>query len=189
MRKTMMTALAALLVGVPATAQEQPHGAMMQQGSMQECEAIMGGPHPQMLLQHQDTLGLDASQVSQLESLRDEAQQSAMPHMQPAGQAYMEASRLLEGQSPDFNAYESKLREAADHMVLALVGMARVGVGAEEVLRPEQQNTLEELASDQSAMMQEGRAGMANDRNDMSGMHGQMAGMIMSCMSGEYSNH
>lgn len=184
----MMTAVAALLVGVPATAQEQPHDRMMQHGSMQECNAIMGGPHPQMLLQHQDTLGLDASQVSQLETLRDEAQQSAMPHMQPAGQAYMEASRLLEGQSPDFNGYESKLREAADHMVLALVGMARVGVEAREVLRPEQQDTLDELANDQSAMMQEGRRGMADARNGMGNMHGQMAGMIMSCMSGDYSN-
>ncbi|HUG40870.1 MAG TPA: Spy/CpxP family protein refolding chaperone [Longimicrobiales bacterium] len=187
MRKLSILAVAALLGSAPAAAQEghgqdpmPMHGQAMQ--GMQHCMAMMGGPPPQMLLQHREALGLSADQMSRLEALQVRARETAMPHMQPAMQTHMAAAELLKGDAPDFQGYEASLREAADHMVRAHVAMARVAVDARRVLTPEQRDRLDELGR---GMMGGGEQGM------MGGGHGQMEhgamgdmamGHMMGCM-------
>ena len=191
MRKLTIIAIAALLGSAPATAQEghEKHRMPMHGQSMQgmgHCMAMMGGPPPQMLLHHQEALGLSADQVSRLEALRDRAHETAMPHMQPGMHAHMSAVELLEGDSPDFQGYEARIREAADHMVRAHVAMARVAVDARRVLTPEQQARLGKLGGGmmggEHGKMGAGQAGM--DHGAMGGMdHGAMSGMgMMGCM-------
>lgn len=184
MRKLSVLAVAALLSSVPAAAQEK-HGPqqMPMQGEavqgMQHCMAMMGGPPPQMLLQHREALGLSADQVSRLEALQVRARETAMPHMQPAMQTHTAAAELLKADAPDFQGFEAKLREAADHMVRAHVAMARVAVDARRVLTPEQRDGLDEL----------GRGMMGGEQGMMGGGHGQMeqgamGGVVMGHMMG-----
>ena len=167
------------LVGAPAAAQDP--GMPMQHEPMQRCMAMMGGPPPQMLLHLQDSLALSAEQVSRLETLHDQAQQKAMPHMEPAMQAHMEAAAALEADAPDFAAYEAKLREAADHMILAHTEMARTSVAARQVLSAQQRARLETLMPAMMQMMRGeerpmGAAAAAGARRMGAG------GMMMHCM-------
>lgn len=184
MKALSIIAVGALLASAPVAAQQQGHqGAHQAQagehGAMHHCAAMMGGPHPQMLLNHGEALGLTSDQVGQLEALRDEAKETAMPHMQPAMQAHGEAADLLKADSPDFQAYEAKLREAADHMVRAHAGMARVGVQARQVLTEEQHAELEKLGS-AKGMMRGGQHGMEMGEGGHGAMAGGgMAGMMM----------
>lgn len=175
MRKwAMVVAVAvavALMADAPAAAQEG-HGQhavpTMQEGGMQHCMAMMGGPHPQMLLHHAEELALTADQVSRLEALRDEAKQAAGAHMQPAMQAHMAAAKLLEGDAPDFAGYEARLGEAASHMVKAHVAVARVAVQAAALLTAEQRSELGGLGS--------GNGMMGGQMGGMMGGHGAGAG-------------
>lgn len=185
MRKLSILAVAALLGSVPAAAQEG-HGQhqMPMQGQamqgMRHCTVMMGGPAPQMLLMHREALGLSADQVNRLETLQARARETAMPHMRPAMQAHMAAAELLKGDSPDFQGYEARIREAADHMVRAHVAMARVAVEAGRVLTAEQQGRLDELGR---GMMGGGEHGMrGGDHGQME--HGAMGGMAMGHMMG-----
>ena len=182
MRVWSILPVAALLLTVPAAAQQAGHGTHqmpMPQADMQHCMAMMGGPHPQMLLHHGADLGLTAGQVTRLEALRDQAQQAAMPRMQATMQAHMAAAELLKGDTPDFQGYEAKLREAADQMVQMHVGMARIAVQAGGVLTSEQRARLNELGG--GAAMMGGQHGMMGaDSMGMAG--GGMGGMMMGCM-------
>ena len=170
--------LTVLLVGAPAAAQDP--GMPMQQEAMKRCMAMMGGPPPQMLLHLRDSLALSADQVGRLEALRDESHEKAMPHMEPAMQAHMEAAAALETDPPDYAAYEAKLREAADHMILAHIEMARASVGARQVLSAEQRSRFETLMPAMMQMMRGGEhamgAGAAAGAQPMAGA------MMMHCM-------
>ena len=172
------------LVGAPVAAQDP--GMPMQQEAMQRCMAMMGGPPPQMLLHLQDSLSLSADQVSRLEALHGQAQEKAMPHMEPAMKAHMEAAAVLETDSPDFAAYEAKLREAADHMILAHTEMARTSVAARQVLTAEQRSRLEALMPAMMQMMRGGERpmGAAAGEHQMGAAGHQMSGnaMMMHCM-------
>jgi len=100
MRKRSILAVAALLGGSPAAAQQgEGQHQMPMQGqatqSMQHCMAMMGGPTPQMLLQHREALDLSAEQVTRLEVLQERAGETEMPHMQPAMQAHGDARLVL----------------------------------------------------------------------------------------------
>jgi hypothetical protein len=75
--KALMTALAALLVGMPAYAQQHgpttaEHGQHRGGPMMAHCTEKMGGPAPAMLLAHREELELSAEQVQQLEALQEE---------------------------------------------------------------------------------------------------------------------
>lgn len=180
MRKLSILAVAALLGSAPAAAQvegnDEQQMQMMHAQGMQHCTAMMGGPPPHLLLQHREALELSAEQVTRLEALQERARETAMPHMQPAMQAHMAAAELLKGDSPDFEGYEAGVREAADHMVLAHVAMARVAVDARGVLTAEQAGRLDELGT---AMMRGAQPGMRGAGHGAG--HGAMGGM-MGCM-------
>lgn len=187
MRKLSILAVAALLGSAPAAAQEG-HGQhqMPMQGQamqgMQNCMAMMGGPPPQMLLQHREALGLSTDQVNRLEALQARARETAMPHMQPAMQAHRAAAELLKGDSPDFQGYEARVREAADHMVRAHVAMARMAVEARGVLNPEQRGRLDELGRGMMGGGERGMMGGGQGQMDHGAMGGMAMGHMMGCM-------
>ena len=178
MRASTVAMITALLVGAPALAQDP--GMPMPHETMQQCMAMMGGPHPEMLLHMRDSLSLSADQVSRLEALRDQSRDSATPHMQPAMQAHMAAAALLEAAAPDFTAYEARLREAADHMILAHPAMVRTTVGAREVLTAAQRSKLDTLLPAMMQMMHGGEHAMAGGQRPQE--HGPGGMMMMHCM-------
>ena len=187
MRKLSIVAVAMLLGSAPAAAQEghgQHQMPMQEQGmqGMRHCMAMMGGPPPQMLLQHREALGLSADQVTRLEALQARARETAMPHMQPAMRTHMAAAELLKGDSPDFRAYEARIREAADHMVRAHVAMARVAVDAGRVLTAEQRGRLEELGRGMMGGGEHGMMGGGHGQMEHGAMDGMAMGSMMGCM-------
>jgi hypothetical protein len=107
-------------------------------------EGMSGGmmqsvhPQPAMLLDAAAELGLTDEQTSRLTALEDELAGDHERHAGAAKEAHGRASGLLEGPSPDLDAYAAALSEAAEHMVQAHVGMARAAVAARAILTPEQ---------------------------------------------------
>lgn len=93
-----------------------------------------GGPGPTMILRMGDALNLTEEQRTQLEAIQTEYSDSVQGLMNRAMEAHQNAAAALEGDSPDFDAYEEALREGADQMVEAHVAMARVAAEAREVL-------------------------------------------------------
>jgi Spy/CpxP family protein refolding chaperone len=180
MKYSIVIAAAALVIAAPLAAQHKQHSQQQQAGIMQHC-MMMSGASPAALLQHRESLGLSATQVTRLETLNARTHGSVMPHMQPATQAHTAAAEMLRADRPDFAAYEARIREAADHMVRTHVEMARVAVEARQVLTPEQRTRLDTMRDGMmrdmhQRMMQGGQGGM------MEGM--QMGGgMMMPCMS------
>jgi Spy/CpxP family protein refolding chaperone len=172
--KAVLMAAVALLVGMPALAQQHNHpvqrGDHAQRPGMMEHCPMMGGVSPAMLLGHADALKFSADQVQRLEALRD---QSAGPaHMEGAMAAHRQAAELLRAEQPDLAAYEAKLREAADHMVQNHISMARTSVAARAVLTPEQRAGFASL--DHAAMGHSGGHGHG-------AMHGERHAGMMSC--------
>lgn len=106
---------------------------------------MMGPPAPAMILHHKQELGLNAAQVTRLETLQNEAQPVCMRHMQLAMAGHQAANQLLEAAAPDFTTYAAKLKETTAHMVEGQVAMAKAGVAAREVLTPAQRQTLKTL--------------------------------------------
>lgn len=102
-----------------------------------------GGPGPAALLRIGDALELTDRQRSRLQQIQDETSANMRGHMQAAMAAHREAAEALGPKSPDFDAYESALREAADHMVVAHTLMAKAAFEAREVLTPEQREQLQ----------------------------------------------
>jgi len=173
----------ALLAAAPVSAQQMGHEGhqmpMEQEGMQQQCMAMMGGPQPHMVLQHAEHLVLTAEQVSQLEALSDEAGTASMQHMRPAMEAHTAAAAALQGDSPDFRAYEANLRAAADHMIQAHVSMAWVGVETGKLLTPDQQASLESMMGGHGeGMMMDHGAGMTMDQG---AGHAGMGAMMMMC--------
>lgn len=172
MRKTWAASMTMLLgsafmAGAPLEAQQD----------MQHCMAMFGGPPPHMLLAHGEALELNADQVSRLEALQARVAEMAEPAMQRAMESHMAAAALLEGDAPDFQGFEARLREAAEHVVEGHVAMARVAVEARQVLTPEQRTRLEGLMDE---MRGPGHHRMPGERRP--GMReGAMPGM-MGCM-------
>jgi hypothetical protein len=165
--RILALATMAFLAAAPVAAQQHAgHGQQQNMSGMQICMEMLGGPPPAMILQHREQLGLSADQVTRLESIQAPA--AAASHMQPAQAAHQAAAALLKTPSPDFSAYEAKLREAANHMVLAHTAMARAAVQARAVLNADQRTRLESAIRD----MQHGEGGMMQ--------HGE--GSMMSCM-------
>lgn len=169
MRKTFAALVAIMLAAAPAMAQGH-HGAradssrgmgMMQGGMMQmmhgQSGMMMGmAMGPGMILGLQESLDLTESQVAQLETLRASARSTMQQHMMQGMQVMRAASEHLDSDSPDLDAYEARLREATNHMVVAHTAMAGAAVEARQVLTPEQRERL----SFAREMMDEMRPGM-----------------------------
>lgn len=129
------------------------HGGAMQGGMMQMMQAMhgqsgmMGGMMgmtggPAMVLRLRGYLELTDDQVAQIEALRDSASAEARGHMMQGMQAMHGASALLAPGSEDVDAYTARLREAANHMVMAHAAMARAAVATRDVLTADQQDRL-----------------------------------------------
>jgi len=148
---------------------------MMGDGMM----GMVGGPA--MILRLEQSLDLTEAQVERLKALQESAQAGMRQHMMQGMQGMRAAQELLAGESPDVAAYEERLREAANHMVLAHTAMARAAVEARGLLTPQQQDRLA-LAR---TMMQEMRAGTMQGMM----MPGMMQGMDPAGSGGEGHGH
>ncbi len=104
---------------------------------------MMGPPGPAMILHQKAKLGLSAAQVGRLEALQKQAQPDCAHHMQLAMTSHMAASQLLDAATPDFSAFEARLKEATTHMVEGHVVMAKAAIAARDVLTAAQRQTLE----------------------------------------------
>lgn len=184
MRKTIAGLTAALvLMAAPVAAQDRPLGepadtsrgmGMMQGGMMGMMQGMhgqdgmmgmmgggmmggmgmMGGP--MMILRLEESLELSESQVERLKAIQESARTEMRQHMMQGMHAMHGAQTLLDAGSPDLAAYEAKLREGMNHMVLAHTSMAKADVDARQVLNAGQREKLA-LAR---AMMKEMRGGM-----------------------------
>ncbi|MGK7311197.1 MAG: Spy/CpxP family protein refolding chaperone [Candidatus Longimicrobiales bacterium M2_2A_002] len=156
--------------------QERMHQGMgMHQGMMQGHgrAMMMSRPGPGMLLRLQGTLGLTEDQIDQLESMHAEAHETMQAHQEAAQEARTRAHEAMAGDTPDLEAFESAMLEAAEHNAQAMVVMAGVHVSAGEVLTDEQRAKLETLTEAMHEMRGEGMHRMQGE-----GMHrGQGQGM------------
>ena len=163
MRK--IAAIAALALVVPALAAAQGHGqeqhgqpterqqGMQGQAMMHGGMGMMHGgmgmmmarPGPGMLLRLEGTLDLSGDQVAELEAMHAEAHEAMQSHHQAARAARERAHEAMMGESPDLDAFEAALQEAARHDVQAMVAMARVHARAGDVLTEEQRARLDTL--------------------------------------------
>jgi len=191
--RTLMITAAAILAAAPVNAQHGQHGQGGQQqpppqqqsrtqqtsmmaDHMQRCMDMMTGTSPGMLLQHRQDLSLTDDQVRRLETIRSRTDQAAMTHMRPAMDAVAAAETQLNSNAPNFQAYETRLRQAADHMVQAHVALARGAVEARQVLTSDQRSRIATLRT----------AGHEMAGNSNGGMHpgsGMQQGMMMPCMT------
>jgi hypothetical protein len=147
-------------------------GMGMQQGMM---GMMMSRPGPGMILRLKETLELTEDQVSQLETMHNEAQEAMHTHQQAAQQARMRAHQAMMGDAPDLDAFQTALQEAADHGVQAAMAMARVHTEAAGVLTDAQTEKLHTLMEAMQEM-HEGQGMMDSDDMPMrEGMgHGGM---------------
>jgi Spy/CpxP family protein refolding chaperone len=144
----------------------RPEGAVPMQGMMQmPMQGMM--PGPDMILELRGPLNLTDVQVRRIETIRDRAGESHVPHAQAAMRAMQEAAGLLEAATPDISRYEAKLREAANHHVLAHAAMARMWLDVREVLTPEQRSNLRFGMQLMQQMMFERMQGMQGMRDTM----------------------
>lgn len=129
--------------------QKQEMEMEMEHGMMMRAHAGHGGaammmehPGPGMLLRMEEALGLTADQVTELEAMHAEAREAMQTHREAAQTARTRAHEAMMADAPDLDAFQAALEEAAMHDVQATVAMARVHLQANEVLTPEQQETL-----------------------------------------------
>ena len=134
-------------------AQGMMMGGMMGSGMMQMMAQGMGtmatgGPGPTTLLRMRHALELTDTQVSRLEEIQREVQSTVQPQMTAMMSSHDAARQALQGDSPDFDAYQRSLQTAANIMVQMHVAMARGQVEARELLTPEQRERLETRGSE-----------------------------------------
>ena len=118
-----------------------------------------GGPGPETILRMGDALNLTAEQRSRLQAIQTEYTDSVLPLMAGVREAHESAAAALEGESPDFEAYERALREGAEQMVQAHVAIARAATEARDVLTDEQRERLRGGAQMMQGMMGQGMRG------------------------------
>lgn len=126
-----------------------PHGMNMMPGAQ---------PGPATLLGAAEQLGLDDEQRERLEALNRRSEEIHEAHMAASAVARQEAAAMMGGETPDLDAYEQALWEAAQHMVTAQLGMVRLGFEARSV-----------LTADQLERMGEGMASTGSTRCSMMG--------------------
>ncbi|MHB1192841.1 MAG: Spy/CpxP family protein refolding chaperone [Longimicrobiales bacterium] len=169
--KRWTTALAMLALAAGPVAGQQmrmgapgQHGAMKDQATMQMCHAMMGdsaamqghsmmggemtgmmqgmGSGPAAILSAAERLQLTPEQKAQLQGLAKTADENHRTHMQAVMAAHQRAADALAADSPDLEAYERDLQEAAGHMVQAHVDMTRASLEARAVLTPLQRTEM-----------------------------------------------
>ena len=124
------------------------HGAAggMQHGAAAPAAGSMGGMEhpvtPAMLIDHAQDLGLTSEQQAKVTQLAQTSQASCEQHMQAAEASHKAAAAVLDGAHPDVAAYQSKLREVADHIIEAHVAVVKAGLEASAVLTPAQREKL-----------------------------------------------
>jgi Spy/CpxP family protein refolding chaperone len=170
----------ALVFAAPVAGQQaQPQAQQTEQprtGMMGDGMAQMMPMGPASLLGAADQLELTEAQRAELTALEEKLHAEHTMHVQAAGAQEMAAAGLLEAQTPDWQAYEQALAEAANHRVKAHVAMTRVASEADAVLTPEQATRLHHAMGMVHAMMPGG----------MGAMMGMMqAGMGHTTMSGQ----
>ncbi len=115
-------------------------------------------PGPATILGAAEELGLDDEQMDRLEALDRRSEELHEAHMAASEKARQEAAAMIGGETPDLDAYEQALWEAAQHMVTVHLGMVRLGFEARSV-----------LTADQLERMGEGMASMGSVRCSMMG--------------------
>lgn len=125
-------------------------GQMMGPGMMGMMGAMHGGPD--MILRSSQALALTPAQTEQLEALREQVRSEHQEHMQAAMAAHRKAAAALDGDEADLDAYTAALNDAADHMVVAHVAMARSTLDARGILTPEQRDKLGDVMGDMHDM-------------------------------------
>lgn len=95
-----------------------------------------------MILRSSEALALTPSQTERLEALQEQVQSEHKEHMRATMAAHQQAAAALGGDAADLDTYTAALNEAADHMVMAHVAMARATLEAREILTPEQRDKL-----------------------------------------------
>lgn len=175
MKRLVATFALVLALPLALSAQQGEHGNMermhqgqgMQQGMMDGMHGMMmARPGPGMILRLQETLALTEDQVSELESMHNEARESMQQHRQAAQEASTRAHEAMMGESADMDAFQSALEEAAMHRVQATMVMARVHTEAGEVLTDEQTMKLHTLMQ---AMQEMHEGGMMGEGKGMRG--------------------
>ncbi len=119
-----------------------------------------GGPGPAMILRMGEALDLTDEQRTQLQAIQSEYSDPVQPLMAAVMEAHRDAATALEGDSPDFGAYERALREAADQMVQAHLAMAKAAAKGGDVLTEEQRRHLQGRMQMMRGMMGQGQSGM-----------------------------
>ena len=162
-RTTLGIALLSTLCAAGSTAGQKPdmhcaggmpmHGPMPMgnrpMAGMPQMDQMMGPPAPAMMLEHKQELGLTGAQVTKLTALQKEMQPKCARYMEAAMTAHRAANALLQGARPDFNAFSTKLKEAAAQMVEAHIVMARAAVAARDLLSAEQNDKLKKVMARQ----------------------------------------
>lgn len=141
-----------------------------QQGMMGSGMAGMMGAGvagPGALLGAAEELALTPDQTSRLETLAEEAREVRQEHMQAAMAAHASGAEALSADTPDLQAYEQALEEAATHMVQAHVAAAQAALDARAVLTPEQQSKLQDGMRLMSGMRCGAMGGMMGDGSMM----------------------
>ena len=162
--RVTMLVLAGMLLSAPAYAQEHQHGQRQPPESVGMME-MRGMPGPAVILQLREPLGLTTAQVQRIDAIRDRVEREHQPHMQAAMQAMQEAEGLLKAAAADLSRYEAKLKEAANHHVLAHLAMTRGWVESRAVLTPEQRSNLDFGVKVMQQMMRERMQGMTGGRS------------------------
>jgi len=112
-----------------------------------------GGPSPATSLRMGEALELTDDQTTRLQGIQGRYTDAARMPMQSVMEAHGRAAAALQGDSPDFEAYESALRDGAARMVEAHVAMARAAAEARTVLTEEQRARLENVGHMMRGMM------------------------------------
>lgn len=167
LRSTTLALCTLLLLGAPLLGQERHrHGmegdssrmgesgmmgmmgrqGMMGHGSMMGMSPATMMTRPGALLGLGETLGLSENQEARLKELQATARESHKAHMQAAHEAHQRAREMLDGDSPDVDAYTETLQSAMTHMAQAHASMVRASVEARGVLTDEQEAQLDSAA-------------------------------------------
>lgn len=120
-----------------------------------------GGPGPATILGMGDALALDEDQKTRLEAIEADYRSTVQPLMSQAMEAQGRAASALDGDPPDFDAYEDALHAATDPMIEAHAAMARAAFEAREVLTEEQRDKLAGGMQSMQGMMGAGQGGGA----------------------------
>ena len=111
-------------------------------------------PGPGMILRLEEALALTEDQVAELEAMHAQAREAMEAHREAARAARTHAHEAMMGDSPDLEAFQAALEEAAAHDVQATVAMARAHMQAGEVLTAEQKETLKSRVQEMHENMQ-----------------------------------